>query len=95
MDTYFKFKMFYEYIIPIALFLVALLIVIVVSAISSMKEKRVNKFFISNGYKRELFDVASFGDVDFYGWVREYDNIRVDDRDIKGLSLRQIKKKYK
>ena len=95
MDTYFKFKMLSEYIIPITLVVAIIIIGVVVATISSIKEKRVKKFFESNGYKRELFDVASFGGGAFYGWVRESDNTRVDDRDIKGWSLRDIKKKYK
>lgn len=95
MDTYFKFKMLSEYIIPIILVAVIIIIGAVVVTISSIKEKRVKKFFESNGYKRELFDVASFGGGAFYGWVRKSDNTRIDDRDIKGWSLRDIKKKYK
>lgn len=95
MDTYFKLKIFSEYIIPIILVVVIIIIGIVVVAISTIKEKRREKFFMSNGYKRELFDVAAFGSGAFYGWVRESDNTRVDDRDIKGWSLREIKKKYK
>ncbi len=95
MDTYFKFKMFSEYIVPIALIIITIVALMIVCAISSIKEKRIKKFFVSNGYERELFDVASFGGGAFYGWVRKSDNTRVDDRDIKGWSLRQIKKKYK
>ena len=48
----------------------------------------------SSYHKRELFDVASVGNGAFYGWVRESDNKRVDDRNIKGLSFKQIKEKY-
>lgn len=95
MDTYFKLKMFSDYIIPIILIAAIIIVGAVVVAISSIKEKRIKKFFESNGYERKLFDVASFGNGAFYGWVRESDNTRVDDRDIKGWSLRQIKKKYK
>ena len=56
---------------------------------------RGKRIFKKNGYKRELFGVPSFGNGAFYGWVRESDNKRVDDRDIKGWSLKQIKEKYK
>lgn len=95
MDTYFQLKMFLEYIVPVALIVAVILVGVVVVAISVIKEKRIKKFFMSNGYKRELFDVASFGGGAFYGWVRESDNKRVDDRDIKGWSVKEIKKKYK
>lgn len=95
MDTYFKFKMITEYIIPIVLFIAIFLIVVIVSVISSIKENRIKKFFLTHGYKRELFGVTSVGNGVFYGWVRESDGKRVDDRGIKGWSLKQIKEKYK
>lgn len=95
MDTYFKFKMFSEYIIPIILFVTIFVIGAIVVTISVVKENRIEKFFISNGYKRELLGVPSFGDGAFYGWLREFDNTKVYDRDIKGLSLKEIEKKYK
>jgi hypothetical protein len=62
--------------------------------ICCIKENRIHKFFLSHGYKRELFDVPSVGKGAFYGWVRESDRKRVDDRDIKGWSLKKIKEKY-
>lgn len=95
MDTYFKFKMITEYIIPIVLFVAIFLIVVIVGVISGIKESRIEKFFLTHGYKRELFDVASVGNGAFYGWARESDGKRVDDRNIKGWSLKQIKEKYK
>lgn len=95
MDTYFKFKMITEYIIPIVLFIAIFLIVVIVGVISGIKENRIEKFFLTHGYKRELFDVASFGNGRFYGWTRESDGKRVDDRNIKGWSLKQIKEEYK
>lgn len=95
MDTYFKFKIFSEYIIPIILIIAIIVIGVIVVTISVIKENRIEKFFLSNGYKRELLGVPSFGDGVFYGWVRESDNTRVDDRDIKGLSFKEIREKYK
>ena len=35
------------------------------------------------------------GNGAFYGWVREDDNKRVDDRDLKGLKFKTIKERYK
>ena len=60
MDTYFKFKMFSEYIVPIALIIITIAVLIFICTISHVKEKRIKKFFESNGYERKLFDVASF-----------------------------------
>ena len=53
MDTYFKFKMFSEYIVPIALIIITIVALMFVCAISHVKEKRIKKFFESNGYERE------------------------------------------
>ena len=95
MDTYYKLKMFTEYIIPATVFAVIIIAVLIHCVVSGIKESRIQKFFISHGYKRELFGVPSVGDGAFYGWVREFDHKRVDDRDIKGWSLKRIKEKYK
>ena len=94
MDNYFEFKMFTEYVIPITLFVIVIVFVIISTTISVIKAKRIEKFFIKHGYKRKLFDVPSFGNGAFYGWVRESDNKRIDDRDIRNWSLKQIKEKY-
>lgn len=95
MDTYFKFKMYAEYIIPIALLIVIFIITAILVAIGAVKEKMINKFFLSHGYERKLLDVSSVGAKAFYGWVRESDYKVADDRNIKNLSFRQIKEKYK
>lgn len=95
MNTYFKFKMITEYIIPITLVVVVFLILWIAGVLSNIKASKIEKFFLTHGYERKLFGVASFGNGTFYGWVRESDGKRVDDRDIKGWSLKQIKEKYK
>lgn len=94
METYFKFKMFMEYALPIALLIIVIIFIAICTTVSIIKANKIEKFFIKHGYKRELFGVPSFGNGAFYGWVRESDNKRVDDRDIRGWSLKQIKEKY-
>lgn len=95
MDIYLKFKMWTEWIIPISVFLITTIGVIIYIAVSVIKTKITNRFFVSHGYERKLFGVPSVGAGAFYGWVRESDDKRVDDRDIRGWSLKQIKDKYK
>lgn len=95
MNIYYKIKIFMDYILPFALFTVIILVIVICSTVSAIKENRIHKFFVSNGYERKLFGVPSFGDGAFYGWVRESDHKRVDDRDIRGWSLKRIKEKYK
>ena len=95
MDSYFKFKMFTEFTLPFIVCAITFVIISMMIIIKGIKEQRIHIFFKKNGYERELFGVPSFGDGAFYGWVRKSDNKRVDDRDIRGWTLKQIKEKYK
>jgi hypothetical protein len=94
METYFKLKLFFA-IIPIVLSTLFLFVLIFCSIIAEIKRRRIEKFFLSHGYARKLLDVPRFGSGAFYGWVRESDNMIVDDRNIKGMSLKEIREKCK
>lgn len=97
MNTYFKFKLATEYIIPFCI----ITFIIMVILVRSIKETRIKKFFVSHGYERILLDVASFGGDAYYGWIRQPDESKhitgnyVDDRELRGLPLKTIKEKYK
>lgn len=97
MNTYFKFKLATEYIIPVSIFTLFVIVILV----RSIKETRIKKFFVSHGYERILLDVASFGGDAYYGWIRYPDESKhitgnyVDDRELRGLPIKVIKKKYK
>lgn len=95
MDVYFKFKIYAEYIIPALLIGVLLVVIGICEVVHIVKESRINKFFLSHGYERKLLGVPSVGGGAFYGWVRESDHKIADDRDIRGWTLKEIKKKYK
>ena len=94
-DFYIKLKLWMDYIIPIILIALIFIISFLAISVQYIKQKRVEMFFLKHGYKRKLFDVASVGDKSFYGWVRETDNKRVDDRDLRGLKFKTIKERYK
>lgn len=94
METYFRLKTLME-VIPIIVFVLIIVIGITRIILSIIKDYFIEKFFVSHGYKRELFGVPSFGGGAFYGWVRESDNMRVDDRDIEGWSLIKIIREYR
>lgn len=94
-DFYVKLKLYMEYIIPISIFIILFIIIFTTELIRKIKQKRIEKFFTKYGYQRKLFDVSSFGGRCFYGWIREADNKRVDDRDLKGLKFKTIKERYK
>ena len=97
MNTYFKFKLAIEYIIPVSIFTLFVIVIL----IRGIKETRIKKFFVSHGYERILLDMASFGDDVYYGWIRYPDESKhitgnyVGDRELRGLPLKTIKKKYK
>ena len=93
-DFYVKFKLWMEYLIPIILIVLIFVLSFLALSVQYIKQKRVENFFLKHGYKRKLFDVASVGGKSFYGWVREADNKRADDRDIKGLRFKTIKERY-
>lgn len=98
METYFKMKMFTEFILPFVCILIAPLVAVIcvltLTIKEYIKEYRIKKFFLSNGYKRENVGVSSYGLGVFYGWVRESDGKRANDIDIEEMSLQQIKEKY-
>ena len=94
METYFRLKTLIE-VIPIIVVVLIFVIGITRIILSIIKDYFIEKFFVSHGYKRELFGVPSFGDGAFYGWVRESDNRRIDDRDIEGWSLIKIIREYR
>ena len=97
MNTYFKFKLAIEYIIPVSIFTLFVIVVL----IRGIKETRIKKFFVAHGYERTLLDMASFGGDVYYGWFRYPDESKhitgncVDDRELIGLLIKVIKKKYK
>ena len=97
MNTYFKFKLAIEYIIPVSIFTLFVIVVL----IHGIKETRIKKFFVTHGYERTLLDMASFGDDRYYGWIRYPDESKhitgnyVSDRELRGLPIKVIKKKYK
>lgn len=97
MNTYFKFKLATEYIIPISIFTLFVIVIL----IRGIKETIIKKFFVSHGYERTLLDAASFGGNVYYGWIRYPDESKhitgnyVDDRELRGLPLKTIKEKYK
>lgn len=101
MNTYFKFKLATEYIIPISIFALSVIVILIRCIKETIREIIIKKFFVSHGYERRLFDVASFGSGVYYGWIRYPDESKhitgnyVDDRELQGLLIKVIKEKYK
>lgn len=86
-------KVWTEYIIPIAIFLLIMLIVFLYILIDSFKWNRKVKFLKKNGYTRYLVGVPSFGNGAFYGWKNEILDKRIDEREMERLSYKQFVKK--
>lgn len=101
MNTYFKFKLATEYIIPVSIFTLFVIVILIRGIKETIRETRIKKFFESHGYKRTLLGVAGFGGDAYYGWIRHPDESKhitgnyVDDRELRGLPLKTIKEKYK
>lgn len=101
MNTYFKFKLATEYIIPVSIFTLSGIVILIRGIKEIIRETIIKKFFVSNGYERTLLDVASFGSGVYYGWIRHPDESKhitgnyVDDRELRGLPIKVIKEKYK
>lgn len=101
MNTYFKFKLATEYIIPVSIFTLSVIVILIRGIKETIRETRIKKFFESHGYERALLDVARFGGDAYYGWIRQPDESKqitgnyVDDRELRGLPLKTIKEKYK
>lgn len=100
MNTYFKFKLATEYIIPVSIFTLFVIVTLIRVIKETIRETRIKKFFESHGYERTLLDVAGFGGDVYYGWVRQPDESKyitgkyVDDRELRGLPVKVIKEKY-
>ena len=101
MNTYFKFKLATEYIIPLSIFALFVILTLIRVIKETIRETRIKKFFVSHGYERALLDVAGFGGDAYYGWIRQPDESKhitgnyVDDRELRGLPIKVIKEKYK
>ena len=95
MELYFKIKLISDYLIPLIIFGTIIIITFIKITIEEFRWRRIERFFESNGYTRELLRTASVGTNHFYGWRREADRRVVWDKDLKGMTIRQIKQKYK
>lgn len=84
--------------VVVGLFVLAFLSIFIRLLIASIKESRIEKYLISIGYKRELISTASVGTNHTYGYKRVRDDGWHDiirDYELKNVSVKQVKKKYK
>ena len=101
MNTYFKFKLATEYIIPVSIFTLFVIVILIRYIKETIRETIIKKFFESHGYERTLLGVAGFGGDKYYGWIRQPDESKriavqcAYDRELRGLSLKTIKERYK
>lgn len=86
-------KVWTEYIIPIAIFILIMLTVFLHILIDLFKYNRKVKFLKKNGYTRYLVGVPSFGNGAFYGWKNDENNKRIDEREMEHLSYKQFVEK--
>lgn len=92
LNLYFKIKLIGDLFI-IGMVILIVLVFFIKDFIRSYKLNKIKEFLLSIGYKRELISTAAFGTNHTYGYRREGDIIR--DYELNGMSLNQIKEKYK
>lgn len=95
-DLYFKIKLIGG-AICIGLVVSIFLFIFIHCWISELKEKRIEKYLISIGYKRELISTAAFGTNHTYGYKRYEDGRLTDiirDGELQGKPFKQIKREY-
>lgn len=95
MELYFKLKLISDFLLPFIIFAIIIIITFIKLMFDNIRCKRIENFFNNNGYERRLFSVSSVGGICHYGWRREADGRSVWEKDLKGMTVRQIKRKYK
>lgn len=96
-DLYFGIKLIGGAII-IGFLVLTFLIIFIKCLVSSIKESRIKKYLESIGYKRELISTASVGTNHTYGYKRPKNDGWSDivrDSELRGMSLKQVKQKYR
>lgn len=94
-DLWVTLKVWMEYIIPISIFVLIVLIAFLYTVIKSFKWNRKVKYLKKHGYTRYLSGVPSFGSGAFYGWKNDDVDKRIDEREIEHLSYKQFVEKMK
>ena len=95
-ELYFGIKLIGRAVV-IGLFVLVSLLLFIKCLISLTKAKRIEKYLISIGYKRELISTASVGNDHTYGYKRVKDDGWHDiirDYELRGMPLKQVKQKY-
>lgn len=96
-DLYFGIKLIGGAIV-IGFLVLTFLIIFIKCLVSSIKESRIKKYLESIGYKRELISTASVGTNHTYGYKRPKNDGWSDivrDSELRGMSLKQVKQKYR
>lgn len=87
------FKVWIEYIIPIAIFILIVTIAIVSTLVSYFRWSRKVKYLEKNGFTRYLHDVSSCGGDNTYAWKNEETGQIYLEWEIKRLSYKNFKEK--
>lgn len=94
-ELWIKLKVWMEYIIPAIIIALLLIYVCVVRYVGSARQKRKVKFLKANGFECFLKDVPAFGHGAFYAWRDQQHRVCIDERDLRGMTYKDLKKKIK
>lgn len=70
-------------------------LILIVTWIDNIREKRIAKYLKSIGCERYLISTAAWGNNHTYGWKREEPFLLIRDSELQGMKLKEIKKEYK
>lgn len=95
LELWLKLKILFDYIIPLCIFgiiILLFLIYIIYIYIKSIFWNKKIKLLKKEGYQRYLIRVASVGDGSWYGW--QYDNYKhkITEEDLDEISYQNLKK---
>lgn len=93
-DVYFGIKLILAACM-IGLMILLIPIMLIMTWIDNIKEKRVAKYFESIGCERYLISTAAWGNNHTWGWRREEPFLLVRDSELQGMKLKEIKKEFK
>lgn len=88
-----KIQIWSEYIIPIAILVITVLIYIVACMVTSFKWGRKIKWLEAHGFERYLRSVSSVGGSNSYGWKEKEGGRNIAEYELRGLTFREFRRR--
>lgn len=95
LELWLKLKILFDYIIPLCIFgiiILLFLIYIIYIYIKSIIWNKKIKLLRKNGYERYLINVSSCGNGAWYGWQYNNYEYKITEKDLDEISYQNLKK---